>query len=225
MNSIFDVLVDLPLFRGVTVERMSEVVTKTRFNFQKYAAGETIVSQGEQCDSLLFILAGRVRLIVSDDATGLRVEQTLCAPDVVCPDCLFGLSTTYMATAVAIDNISTVSVSKTDYLDILACDRIFMINYINLLSKNAQLNVRGVLSIANGELSRRIALWILALTQARAEDITIICDAKALAKMMGITPRAIEATLQQMVTNGIISYHANQIHINDRRLVTKMLSV
>ena len=43
MNSMFDILMGLPLFRGVSRERMADIVGMAKFHFLKYLPGETIV--------------------------------------------------------------------------------------------------------------------------------------------------------------------------------------
>ena len=42
MNSMFETLVELPLFKGVSIERMAKTVGTYKFHFLKYLPGETI---------------------------------------------------------------------------------------------------------------------------------------------------------------------------------------
>ena len=46
MESIFEILMDLPLFQGVSREKLSELIEKTPFHFLKYADGEQIIASG-----------------------------------------------------------------------------------------------------------------------------------------------------------------------------------
>ena len=49
MDSMYDVLLQLPLFQGVSRMKMSEIIEKTRFHFLKYQDNEIIAHRGEEC--------------------------------------------------------------------------------------------------------------------------------------------------------------------------------
>lgn len=61
MDSMYDVLLQLPLFQGVSRAKISELIEKTKFHFLKYKSGEQIVSKGEECTHLKFLISGCVR--------------------------------------------------------------------------------------------------------------------------------------------------------------------
>ena len=58
MSSMFEILMDLPLFRGVTRARLAQTVGEAKFHFLKFPAGEPIVRADEPCAHLTFIISG-----------------------------------------------------------------------------------------------------------------------------------------------------------------------
>ena len=48
MDSMYEFLMELPLFKGVGFDKISEIIGTTKFHFLKYLEGETIVSAGDQ---------------------------------------------------------------------------------------------------------------------------------------------------------------------------------
>lgn len=44
MDSMYEILMGLPLFKGVSYTNISKVVESTKFHFLKYLDGETIVT-------------------------------------------------------------------------------------------------------------------------------------------------------------------------------------
>ena len=46
LNSMYENLMGLPLFNGVSYNRISEIVGNTKLAFMKYLPGETIVQAG-----------------------------------------------------------------------------------------------------------------------------------------------------------------------------------
>ncbi len=156
-TSMFELLMDLPLFKGVSLATLSQVVGETKFHFLKYPAGETIIRERENCTHITFVIAGSVRLNTVNANGRFAISRTLKAPAVIAPDFLYGRITSYPCSVTAIDDVSILKISKADYARILNTDPVFMINYLNTLSVNAQKSVEGILSLTTGEIDERIA--------------------------------------------------------------------
>jgi len=137
-SSMYENLMTLPLFKGVSYNRVSEIVGKTRLGFLKYLPGDPLVRVGEPCTGIKFIITGSVRLTIHNVSDRFRVMQTLNAPSVISPDFLFGRDTLYPADGVAIDTVSVMQIAKSDFISLLHEDEIILFNYLNILSTNAQ---------------------------------------------------------------------------------------
>ncbi len=223
MQSMFELLMDLPLFRGVTRSRLAQVVGSAKFHFLKYPEGETIIRAGEDCGHLAFVIAGSVRATIVNSSGRFSVEQTLEAPSVIAPDFLFGRITRYPATVTAKTPCSILKISKTDYIKILDTDSIFLLNYINTLSVNAQKGVEGVLALTDGGLDERIAYWIIALTQPGSTEITMKCRTRDLCNLFAVPRNVFESATAEMEKRGLIRYTPQQIDIVDRREMLALL--
>ena len=66
-------------------------------------------------------------------------------------------------------------IDKKDLIPVLQSDEVFLFNYLNILSTNAQKAVDGMLAVTSGSLEERIAFWIVALTQPSGRDISLEC--------------------------------------------------
>ena len=119
MDSMYEQLMGLPLFSGVSHQKISEIIGKYPFHFLKFSDGETIISHGEPCTHLLSVIAGEISTeIISSDGK-FRSTQTLAAPDTISPEFLFGRSTLSPLTAVAKGAAGIVRIAKPDFLQIL----------------------------------------------------------------------------------------------------------
>lgn len=223
MDSMFQTLVKIPLFSGVSQERMAEVIEKAKFHFLKYTPGNDIALAGQNVTHLNFIIGGSVRLSIQGIDQGFCIESSLTAPDVIAPDFLFGRHTEYPCTATAIDTVSILSVSKTDYLDMLQRDRIFQLNYLNTLSMNAQKSVLGVQSLTSGSFEERIAFWVVAMTQSRATDVVLRCRQRDLCQIFGVQRSAMIAALDDMHRRGLLRYDSDAVFFHDRRELVSLL--
>lgn len=223
MNSMFEILMELPLFRGTTRERMAETVGMAKFHFLKYLPGETIVEAGAPCTHIKFIISGSVRSKIVNPDSRFKVSQTLAAPDVIAPDYLFGRATNYPCTVTAIEPTGILQIAKSDYLNILNSDEVFMFNFLNMLSMNAQKSVSGVLALTTGSIEERIAFWIIALTQPSGRDIALECRQRDMYSFFGVQRSSFLSTLDSMKERGLLTYDATKIDILNRRALIELL--
>lgn len=224
MDSMYEILMNLPLFKGVSHDRISDIAEKSKFHFLKYPAREKFISAGGPCTHIRFIVSGSVRATISNNDGRFRVAQTLSAPDVISPDFLFGRHTIYPADVVALEPTGILQIDKSDYIKILNSDPVFLFNFLNLLSMNAQKAIDGVLALTNGSLDERIAFWIISLTQPRATDVVMQCRQRDLYSLFGVQRSSFIATIDRMKDMGLIEYNANEIHILDRRKLLTLLN-
>ena len=80
-NRLYDSLLSLPLFLGMTRYDFQNVAGKTRFDFQKLEAGETIVEEGTSCTRLYYLISGDIKVITQADDYGYQVEEDISAPE------------------------------------------------------------------------------------------------------------------------------------------------
>ena len=92
MDSMYDVLLQLPLFQGVSRMKMSEIIEKTRFHFLKYQDNEIIAHRGEECTHMKFIVSGSARSELKNISGKIRVSETLHAPNILYPNHLVATS-------------------------------------------------------------------------------------------------------------------------------------
>lgn len=220
---MFDTLLELPLFKGVSRELMSDLAGRMKFHFVKYEAGATIINEGEACDAMRFIVAGDACVRFAGYDGKFAVEQTISGPDLITPDYLFGLTTTYPCSVTALTTVSTLQFSKADYLNILHADRVFLLNFLNYLSMDAQKCVGGALAITTGEVEQRIASCLVSLSQPRARNIVMWCAPEAMCRIFGADDSQLEQALKSMVRRGVIKRGPDCIRVTDRRRLTALL--
>ncbi|MDE6802084.1 MAG: Crp/Fnr family transcriptional regulator [Muribaculaceae bacterium] len=221
---MYEILMGLPLFNGVSRERMTEIVGNTKFHFLKYLEGETIIAAGNPCTHIMFIISGSARVSITNVTGRFTVSQTLEAPDVISPEYLFGMSSTYPCSVVANEPVGILQIDKNDYLHILNSDRVFLYNFLNTLSTKAQKGVEGILALTTGALDQRLAYWIIALTQRSGKNITMTCKTRDLYSLFGVQRSSFMATLDAMKEQGYIDYEPGVIYIKSRKGLLDILN-
>lgn len=220
---MYENLMTLPLFKGVSLSRVSDIVGKTKLSFLKYLPGETILRAGDPCNSIKFVIAGDVRLTITNYTDRFRIAQTLKAPSVISPDFLFGRHTIYPAEGVAIDTVSIMQIEKADFIGLLMEDEVIMFNYLNILSTNAQKAIDGVMALTTGELEERIAFWIIALTQYDSTDIVLQARQRDLYSLFGVQRTSFISALDNLRAQGMLTYTPREINVISRRELRNVL--
>ncbi|MDE7153002.1 MAG: Crp/Fnr family transcriptional regulator [Muribaculaceae bacterium] len=215
---------NLPLLNGVSRQRLMDIAGKIKFHFLKYLEGETIVRAGEECDHLKFILSGAVRATITNPDNRFKVSQTLRNPVAISPEFLYGAQTRYPHDVVALEPTGIMQISKSDYLKLLAMDKVFLINYLNLVSSISQRATTGLIPLTSGNLEERIAYWIVALTQRGGTDIELECKKRDLYSLFGVQRSSFIATLDSMKQRDIIDYGNGWIKVVSRPALIEILN-
>lgn len=134
---MYEQLTRLPLFQGATKEQIVDIIERLPLHFVKLNAGDKATGRGERCEHVRFIVSGSVNVTQPGDNDTLRYR--LDAPDVLGPECLFGINPHYPFDATAgSDGCGLLLLAKRDFLTMLESNRIFMFNILNMLSTMAQ---------------------------------------------------------------------------------------
>lgn len=220
---MYEVIMDLPLFQGVSHNKISELIEKTRFHFLKYKKGETIVSTGDVCGHVRFIISGEIKLEICSVNKRVSVSELLKAPNVIGADYLFGRDTTYPFTVTAMDDCGILQIEKADYIKIIQSDKVFLFNILNNLSRNSQKAVCGIMSLSSGSIAERLAFMVETLTQKGGYGITIDYKQKDICQIFGVQRTSFVNALVALKADGIIDYTPSQIKILDRSTILEIL--
>ena len=219
MNSMYQQLMQLPLFQGVSAEVITALVEKLPFHFLKFRNGEQIFAAGDQCSHIRFIVSGRVRLETPCDHLRVSLSQTLETPHVLAAEYLFGRETTYPYAASADGPCGILQLRKSDYIKMLTFDKVFLFNILNYLSSGSQRNTASILAVKEGSVIERLAMIVEALTVAGATDVTVRFKQKDLCVLLGTQRTTLIASLDKLADEGILEYSSNELRIlNSPRL-------
>lgn len=112
---IYNNLLQLPLFLGISKNDISLIVAHTRFNFSTIRAGKDIVKEGDPCHELFFILNGKVEIKTVSDDGSYYVTEISEGPSVIQANRLFGLHQRYTRTYKALEDCKLFSLDKRSF--------------------------------------------------------------------------------------------------------------
>ena len=175
MLQLYDKLVELPLFIGISTDELSDIVGQTKFGFHKLAVDRPLVSTDDKCTQLFFLMSGTLRVVSYADNYRYRIEEELSAPAVIQPEHLFGLQQRYTKDFIAHTDCSLLSLDKAEVLRLLDSYLIFRLNLLNSISMQAQRMSRIPWRQQSSDIRRQFInfLRLRCLTQAGCKVLRI----------------------------------------------------
>lgn len=223
MDNMFDTLMRLPLFQGISHERISTLIEKYPFHFLKFADGDTIIHQGQECTHMRFLVSGQVQVTTPSSALRVSLKQVLSAPNVIGPDYLFGRYTQYPYDVTALGTCGILQLSKAHYVEILQSDKVFLFNILNYLSRNSQRHTFALLHQSRGLIGERFAKLILSLTTAKSEHVVLTFKQKDLCTLLGARRTSLINALAELEQQQIIKTGLTSIQVLDRKALVKLV--
>ena len=221
---MFELLMQLPLFQGVSAATLSTIVEKYKFHFLKYHDGEVVVDAGDVSTHVRFVVSGAVRTTTSCRHLNVSLSQTLAAPHVLGPDTLFGVNTTYPFTATALDTCGILQIAKADYVTMLQTDKVFLFNILNYLSRGTQVLTSTLLDVEHADALERLVRWVEPLTTRTSIDVALRFTQKDLCQLLGVSRKALMTALDTLSSQGVITHSAHELGITDLRKFTSCKS-
>lgn len=216
MASMYEMLMDLPLFKGVGKDQISYFLEKTNIDFLNYPDSATVVDSGDPVKMIKFVISGRVRIIHPLDSASISVEEIAGFGRVLGAERLFGITTGYPYRVEALGKTSVMEFSKEQYVNLLHSDRIYILNFFNYLSLHAQRPVEAMMHYSHDDIRSRLCVLISMLTDPGSAGLAINATDEALAGYCGKTREEVSAWKGAAQEAGLITVSEGCIRIRSR---------
>jgi CRP/FNR family cyclic AMP-dependent transcriptional regulator len=176
---------------------------------ESVATGETIFSQGDTAETLMYIQRGRVKLSVASRADKVAIVAVLGPGDFLGEGCL-GSQNIRMRTATAMARTSLKVIERNEMIRALHTDRALSYCFLSyLLSRNIQLEkdfADQVSECSERRLARALLLLAVKGTQRKLHRFAGISQ-ETLATMIGTTRARVNFFMNKFRKLGFIKYH------------------
>lgn len=215
MNSMYQQLMQLPLFQGVSTEKITALVEKLPFHFLKFRNGEQVFAAGDPCTHIKFIVSGQVRLETPFPNLRITMHQTVSNPHVLAAEYLFGRDTTYPFTAISDGPCGILQLLKSDYIKMITSDKVFLFNILNYLSSGSQRSVQLPLAVKDGSVAERLAMLVDVFSISGATDIGFRYKQRDLCTLLGTQRTTLISSLDMLSDMGVLDYDSNELSVLD----------
>lgn len=205
MTPMYETIMNLPLFSGLSENQLSFFLEKTPIGFSQYEPGDIIMHRKEYVNSLKCLIGGSVEIShVALYPESLTITETIESPAILGGEKLFGMDREIESDIICGEKASVMELSKEKYLKLLQSDEIYLINYLNYLSIRAQA-VQKILPAKTERTLREVIISMLnSYTSRNATIVKFSYSYLAFVDYCGLTESAFDAQLDKLHKSGLI---------------------
>lgn len=214
-TTMFDSLLQLPLFQGMSMTDFHSILLKTRMDFQKVSPGETILTAGTRCTEFIFILNGTVESIRKGESGLFTFSEELAAPYLLEPQSMFGMSAQYLHTYRTVTPCSLLRIEKQNVYSELGKSNIFRMNLLNMISNKAQTAGSYIWRAHPTTIRQKIILFISCLSNTQSGQKRISIRMEDFADIIDATRINVSRELNRLEEAGAVVLKRKEIIVPD----------
>ena len=203
--TMFERLLQLPLFQGLTNQEVSDVMAHVRLDFGKFHPGDEVVIQNDPCKKLIYIISGEMTAEYRDPDGRFILTEYLPHIKAIEPYNMFGMyqkfSRTYSFTTEGI----TLAIEKTMVLRHLMVNNIIKINMMNITSNKYQQTLRLLCDFPDDSVRDKIIKFALSHSIVPKGKKNIQIKMRELANIIHETRLNVSIALNEMQEEGLLS--------------------
>ena len=218
------VLVNNPLFRGITPERLFADLEEISFHTRSYKKGEILAQQGAVCNRLVILTKGSVRGEMIDYSGRLIKVEDIAAPRAIAPLFLFGEENRYPVEVTANEPTEVIELPKSSVLSLFRKNEQFLGNYMNLSANYARTLSDKLFFMSFKTIRQKLASYLLRLyKQQQQTHITLDRSQQELSDYFGVSRPSLARELAHMQEDGLLIADRKHITILQKEQLVRLI--
>ena len=217
-------LVNNPLFRGITPERLFADLEEISFHTRSYKKGEILAQQGAVCNRLVILTKGSVRGEMIDYSGRLIKVEDIAAPRAIAPLFLFGEANRYPVEVTANEPTEVIELPKSSVLRLFRKNEQFLENYMNLSANYARTLSDKLFFMSFKTIRQKLASYLLRLyKQQQQTHITLDRSQQELSDYFGVSRPSLARELAHMQEDGLLIADRKHITILQKEQLVRLI--
>ena len=218
------VLVNNPLFRGITPERLFADLEEISFHTRSYKKGEILAQQVAVCNRLVILTKGSVRGEMIDYSGRLIKVEDIAAPRAIAPLFLFGEENRYPVEVTANEPTEVIELPKSSVLSLFRKNEQFLENYMNLSANYARTLSDKLFFMSFKTIRQKLASYLLRLyKQQQHTHITLDRSQQELSDYFGVSRPSLARELAHMQEDGLLIADHKHITILQKEQLVRLI--
>lgn len=211
--TMYDMILQLPLFQGLGKNDITEILTKVKFHFRRHPQGEYLVRQDEDCKNVSFLLNGSLLSETESKNHAYTLYERISSPYMIELYSLFGLTPRYHSSYWAETDVNILTIDKQYLFNELSNYTVCQFNFANIICSRAQQQYKQIWNDPYGELRTRFIQFIkqhslrpagYKLLRTKMEDLALLLNDRRI---------NVSKMLNEMQKEGYINLRRKEIEI------------
>lgn len=217
-------LVNNPLFRGITPERLFADLEEISFHTRSYKKGEILAQQGAVCNRLVILTKGSVRGEMIDYSGRLIKVEDIAAPRAIALLFLFGEENRYPVEVTANEPTEVIELPKSGVLSLFRKNEQFLENYMNLSANYARTLSDKLFFMSFKTIRQKLASYLLRLhKQQQQAHFTLDRSQQELSDYFGVSRPSLARELAHMQEDGLLIADRKHITILQKEELVRLI--
>jgi CRP-like cAMP-binding protein len=217
-------LLQLPLFRGITIAEIEKLMVSVPKKVRKFKSGALVVQAGEPVTSLMVIINGKVSTEMVDYSGRVIKIEDIPAPGSLAPAFIFGSRNWFPVNVIAVPDTELMIVDKHDFLSLLGRNEKILLNFLNMISDRSQFLSEKIKFLNFKTIKGKLAQLILQKAGDDKSSIVLDMTQNSLADFFGVARPSVARALGEMEEEGVLEVRARRIRIIDKKRLADYMS-
>ncbi len=220
MSSYLPLIEASTLLSALPHDQILEFISNGQFKIINYVKNRVIHFEGEGCDQIEIILAGKVVIDRIDESGNLLTITELYPDDLLGGNLVFSKNSHYPWTVTTQQPSILLQIKKSLLIELCFSNRDFLIRYLEFISDHALLLGDKIKHYVNRSIRESLISFLkYEAKKQNVAQIQLECTKKALAEKMGIQRTSLSRALQKMKNDGLILFDEKTITILDKSII------
>ncbi|MDY4012055.1 MAG: Crp/Fnr family transcriptional regulator [Fusobacterium gastrosuis] len=195
-----EILKNTLVFKGLSDERIKELLSQIRYEIKKYKNFSNIAYRGDEIDGLNIILKGIISTEMLTKEGNVKKIEDLKVTDILASAFIFGENNRFPVDLIGNGDVEILKINRANFLKLLSLEGKILENFLNEISNKTQfLSAKIWSNFNNRTISAKISNYIV-MNQKNGE--VIIPNLKSLAENFGIARPSLSRVLGDYVDDG-----------------------
>ncbi|AKI97363.1 Crp/Fnr family transcriptional regulator [Kosmotoga pacifica] len=215
MNPLILNLAKLKPFKNLTIGELETIFKKNGSLVERYSDGELIRQRGDQCNSLLIILEGKVSTIMQDTNGRMVKLETIEAPNLIASGVLFASDNLFPVDIIATSSVIILSMSKNLVIELCMNNENFLTGLLNDMGDRLAMLAEKVYIFSLNTLKEKLARYLLERSNGKTE-LTLGMTKEELSRYFGVARPSLSRAFAELIKEGYIAQNNQIIRLLDR---------
>ncbi|MDP4184181.1 MAG: Crp/Fnr family transcriptional regulator [Bacteroidota bacterium] len=214
MEKMFDLLVDCPLFRGISSTEIEQLLKNNVYQLKHYRKGDLVAVHDDEITALQIVLMGSVKGEMPDLSGKVIKIEDIEAPRPLAVAFLFGQQNRFPVDLVANDEVKILRIAKPDVLLLFQQNRRFLTNYLNAISNRTQFLTRKLFFLSFRTIREKIAFYLAEQMKLQNSSVIILSQPqREMAELFGVARPSLARGFAELEDEGFIEVDRREIKI------------